>query len=163
MARVVTSIVMAGLLAIASIPGAQATVDLSGSGSVTVPRVIEIEADAALRFMQGGQPLHDIPVIPGEMLVLRVDNTAGFDQNFYIGTRDELSVPLSTTEVGIPTWTTGVRELRWTVPGDVAGLMFGCTVPGHFPYMQGTISAVTALPNVTAEPQPSGTRSPSRY
>ena len=82
MARIVVSIVLAGLLAIAGIPGAQATLDRSGGSPATAPRVIEIEAAATLRFMQGGQPLDDIPVIPGETVTLRVDNTAGFDQNF---------------------------------------------------------------------------------
>jgi uncharacterized cupredoxin-like copper-binding protein len=104
------------------------------------PRIIEIESDAALRLLQDGVPISDIPVTPGETVLFRVDNTAGFDHNFYIGTDEELSVPSATTEVGIPTWGTGVRELEWTVPEDIGGLKFGCTVPGHYFTQQGTFS-----------------------
>jgi hypothetical protein len=77
--------------------------------------------------------------VPGETLLIRVDNTAGFEHSFFIGTEDELSLPMATTDVGIDTWTSGTRELLWTVPGDPSGLAFGCTVPGHFPVMHGRI------------------------
>ena len=101
-------------------------------------RVIELEATGALQFTQGGEQVRDIPVTPGETVLFRVTNTAGFDHNFYVGTDDVLSAPNATTEVGIPTWPSGVQELEWTVPEDVAGLKFGCTVPGHYSIMQGT-------------------------
>jgi hypothetical protein len=104
------------------------------------PRIIEIESDAALRLLQDGVQISDIPVTPGETVLIRVDNTAGFEHNFYIGTDEELSVPSATTEVGIPTWDAGVRELEWTVPEDISGLKFGCTVPGHYFTQQGTFS-----------------------
>jgi azurin len=41
--------------------------------------------------------------------------------------------------VGIAARTSGTRELAWTVPEDLSGLMFGCTVPGHFALMHGDI------------------------
>lgn len=69
--------------------------------------------------------------IPGETVLFRIDKTAGSEHNFYIGTEEELADPDAVTPVGIPTWFSGVRELAWTVPDDISGLRFGCTVPGH--------------------------------
>ncbi len=106
------------------------------------PRVIQLQADAALRFTDmSGQPVSDIPVTPGETIIFEVDNTAGFEHNLWIGTDAELSGPYATTDVGIDTWTTGVESVEWVVPADVSGLKFGCTVPGHYFTMQGTFSA----------------------
>ncbi len=104
-------------------------------------RVIDMVATGALQFTTpAGEQIRDIPVTPGETIIFRVDNTAGFDHNFYIGTDEELMLPNATTDVGIPTWQTGVQELEWVVPADISGLKFGCTVPGHYALMQGTFS-----------------------
>ena len=104
-------------------------------------RVIDIQADGALRFTDAnGEQVRDIPVTPGETVVFRVDNTAGFDHNFYIGLDAELITPSGSTDTGIPTWATGVQELEWVVPDDITDLKFGCTVPGHYTLMQGTFS-----------------------
>jgi uncharacterized cupredoxin-like copper-binding protein len=104
-------------------------------------RVIELVATGALQFTDtAGNQVRDIPVTPGETVTFRVDNTAGFDHNFYIGTDDQLMVAGGTTDTGIPTWQSGVQELTWTVPADISGLKYGCTVPGHYTLMQGTFS-----------------------
>jgi uncharacterized cupredoxin-like copper-binding protein len=110
-----------------------------GSGEETgSSRMIEIEATAALQFTDStGNRLREIAVTPGETVMFRVHNTAGFDHSFYIGSEQELERPMGSTDTGIPTWTQGVRELAWTVPDDVTGLLFGCTVPGHFVLMHG--------------------------
>ena len=122
------------------------------------PRVIELQANAALQFTDpSGQQITDIPVTPGETIVFQIDNVAGFEHNFWIGTDSELSAPGATTDVGIPAWTSGVQTLEWVVPADVSGLKFGCTIPGHYYTMQGTFSASgPAQPATSAEsPQPS--------
>jgi uncharacterized cupredoxin-like copper-binding protein len=130
-------------------PGAPAESPTAPSGE---PRVIELRADASLRFTDpAGTPVSDIPVTPGETIIFRIDNTAGFAHNFWIGTDSELSVPNASTDVGIPDWESGVQELEWTVPADVSGFKFGCTVPGHYTTMQGTFSAAAGAP---AEPAP---------
>ena len=104
-------------------------------------RVIDLVATGALQFTDpAGTQVRDIPVTPGETITFRVDNTAGFDHDFYIGTDEQLIVPAGTTDVGIATWQTGVQELTWVVPADITGLKFGCTVPGHYALMQGTFS-----------------------
>jgi len=101
-------------------------------------RVIEIEATGALQFTDGGgNLLEEIAVTPGETVLFRVDNSAHFEHNFYIGPEEELEVPAGATDTGIAMWTEGVRELEWNVPDDVSELMFGCTVPGHFVPMHG--------------------------
>jgi hypothetical protein len=82
----------------------------------------------------------DIPVTPGETITFRVDNTAGFAHNFYIGTDEELAVFSGTTDSGIPNWESGVQEVEWVVPEDVSNLKFGCTFPRPYKVMQGTFS-----------------------
>ncbi len=73
----------------------------------------------------------------GETIQFEVDNMAGFDHNFWIGTPDQLQVPNGTTDVGIPTWQSGVQTVTWTAGGE--GLQFACTVPGHYTTMHGDI------------------------
>ena len=127
-------------------------------------RVIEMQADSALRFTDGtGQPLPTIEVTPGETVVFRIDNTAGFGHNFWIGGDAELSVPSATTDVGIADWSTGVQELEWVVPDDVSDLKFACTVPGHYYTMQGTFTAVgaTDASEPAAVVEPAGAETPS--
>lgn len=109
-------------------------------------RVIEIETTAALQFTDDrGDPLEEIAVTPGEDVLFRLLNRAGFEHSFYIGSAEELEVPMGTTDTGVGPWTTGVQELVWAVPDDVSGLMFGCTVPGHFLAHHGVF--VVAPPN----------------
>ncbi len=121
-------------------------VDAPSSGAATggtpeEPRVINITANAALQFLdESGAPLTSIEAVPGETIEFVVDNTAGFDHNFFIGTPDELQVPFGTTDSGIDTWQSGEQTLTWTVPESGAdGLQFACTVPGHYQPMHGDI------------------------
>jgi hypothetical protein len=105
-------------------------------------RVIDLVADARVRFTGvDGVRLREIPVTPGERILFRVQNTAGIPHNFYIGTSEQLSEPNATTDVGIPSWSSGFRAVEWIVPEDVSGLMFASTVPGRYFTMQGTFSA----------------------
>jgi len=110
-------------------------------GTPDEPRVIQIEANAALQFLdENGVPLTQINAVPGETIEFVVDNSAGFEHNFYIGQADALQVPYGETEVGIPTWTSGVESYTWTVPeAGAEGLQFACTVPGHYTPMHGDI------------------------
>jgi uncharacterized cupredoxin-like copper-binding protein len=103
-------------------------------------RVIELELDGALQIKQNGQKVTDIPVTPGETITFKLNNTAGYAHNFWIGTDQELSVPNAKTAAGVPDWNSGPQEFTWVVPDDVSGLKFGCTVPGHYSLMQGTFS-----------------------
>ena len=107
-------------------------------GTTDEPRVIRLEATADIRFKdEAGNQVTQIDVVAGETILFEIDNTAGFDHNFYIGTPEELQVPSGTTDLGIPTWQSGVQTLTWTAGGE--GLQFACTVPGHYPTMNADI------------------------
>jgi uncharacterized cupredoxin-like copper-binding protein len=116
----------------------------AGAGTPDQPRVIELHATADLHFTTpDGTVVSDIPVTPGETVQFQVDNVAGFTHDFMIGTDAELSVANATTDTGIAPWESGVQELTWTVPADISGLKFGCTIPGHYTTMQGTFSVAS--------------------
>jgi hypothetical protein len=102
-------------------------------------------------FTQAGEEVHDIPVVPGETVRLRIDNTVGFPISFFIGSDEELNAPNATTDVGIPEWSDEVRELTWDVPDDISGLRFGSTLPGHYERMYGCFSAGHVGPDGTVE------------
>ena len=54
-------------------------------------RIIDIEATGALELLdQAGAALRTISVTPGEQLLFRVSNTAGYQHSFWIGPRDRL-------------------------------------------------------------------------
>ena len=108
-------------------------------GTTDSPRVIDIQATSALQFTgQDGSVLNTIAVTPGETIEFAVDNLAGFDHNFWIGTAEELQGSFAETDVGIPVWQSGVQTITWTVPDDGAEvLQFACTVPGHYTPMHG--------------------------
>jgi len=111
----------------------------SSGGTPEQPRIIALEATADLRFKDpDGNVVSQIDVVEGETVQIEVDNTAGFDHNFYIGTPEELQVPNGTTDVGHPAWQSGVQTITWTAGGE--GLEFACTVPGHHSTMNGTIA-----------------------
>lgn len=141
---VAATLTLGALLAIGSVPaGAQeAQVDDVTGGEA---RVIQIEAKA-LEFVQDGEPVTDIPVTPGETVIIEVNNTSGIKHDFYIGTDEELKVPEGTTDTGLTAWIrngdTRIKQLEWTVPDDISGLKFGCTILGHYDAMQGTFSLV---------------------
>jgi hypothetical protein len=118
--------------------GTAATPEPISGGTADAPRVIKLEATADLHFRdEAGNVVSQIDVVAGETIQFEIDNTAGFDHNFWIGTPDVLSVPNATTDTGIPTWQSGVQTLTWTAAGE--GLQFACTVPGHYSTMQGSI------------------------
>ena len=143
---------MAPMAAESAAPAAESAAPGEAVAPSGEARVIELVATGALQFTDpAGTQVRDIPVTPGETITFRIDNTAGFDHNFYIGTDDQLIVPAGTTDVGIPTWQTGVQELTWVVPADITGLKFGCTVPGHYALMQGTFSVGAAVEPAAAE------------
>jgi hypothetical protein len=109
-------------------------------GTPDAPRVIEVELTRSITIADAaGDKLESIPVKAGETVQFEVTNTAGFDHNFYIGTEQELSTALGNIPggTGIPVFTEGTQTLTWTVPTDGTGLQFACTVPGHYPTMNG--------------------------
>ena len=108
-------------------------------GTPDSPRQVNLLANAALQFTdEGGTIVNAIPVTPGETIEFVIDNTAGFEHNFYIGPAEDLQGPYAETDVGIPAWESGVQTIIWTVPEEGAEvLQFACTVPGHYTPMHG--------------------------
>ncbi len=118
--------------------GPEASVAPIEGGTADAPRVIKLQATADLHFVdESGAIVTSIEAVAGETLQFEVDNVAGFDHNFWIGTPDQLQVPNGTTDTGIPTWTSGVQTVTWTATGD--GMQFACTVPGHYTSMHADI------------------------
>ncbi len=102
-------------------------------------RTIELLATAQLQYTDpAGVQVTQIGVTPGETITFKVTNTAGFAHDFYIGPDGQLAAAQTTDLVGIPSFNEGTQEVTWTVPEDITGLKFGCTVPGHYQLMQGT-------------------------
>jgi uncharacterized cupredoxin-like copper-binding protein len=122
-------------------PGDDAAGETAAGGTPENPRVIKLQANAALQFLdENGAQLTSIDAVPGETIEFQIDNTAGFEHNFFIGSAEDLQVPYGETEAGIATWTSGVETYTWTVPESGAeGLQFACTVPGHYTPMHGDI------------------------
>ena len=103
-------------------------------------RTIELELTGALEIKENGAKVADIPVTPGETIHFTLNNSAGYAHNFWIGPDQALVNGQTQGLTGLPAWSTCVQELDWTVPADITGLKFGCTVPGHFGIMQGTFT-----------------------
>jgi uncharacterized cupredoxin-like copper-binding protein len=115
-----------------------------GSTEPVAGRVIELELNGSLQILSGGAQIKDIPVTPGETIVFKITNTAGFPHNFWIGPDMSLMSNQTTGLVGIPDWTDNApKELTWVVPADPTAVKFGCTFPGHYMLMNGTFSVAS--------------------
>lgn len=118
-----------------------ATTEPVASEAPGAARPIDLIAAATILFTTPeGDALTEIAVTPGETVLFRIDNTAGFGHSFYIGTPDVVSAGNATTDAGTPVWNSGVREVEWVVPEDVTTVEFACTVAGHYTRMHGTFS-----------------------
>jgi uncharacterized cupredoxin-like copper-binding protein len=84
-----------------------------------------------------GTALSQIAVVPGETIQFDVTNSAGFDHNFYIGTVDALEGNATAGLAGLAVFSTGTQSFTWTVPSDLSGLQFACTLPVHYTTMHG--------------------------
>jgi hypothetical protein len=127
-----------GAAAATTPPDPNVTPEPIDGGSTDAPRQILIEATSSLQFKdESGNVLTQIEVVEGETIEFVVDNIASFDHNFYIGPQDVVSSPSAETPIGIPTWTSGVETVTWTVEAGDQPLQFACTVPGHYTTMSG--------------------------
>ena len=113
-------------------PTQSPTAEPSPTGSPPAGNVIELEATANLRFAQDGQPIDSLELTIGEEYTFRVDNTAGFGHNIWLGPPDRLAADDVSGLPGIPEWESGVQEFSWTPTQEAEGWEFGCTVAGHY-------------------------------
>ena len=75
----------------------------------------------------------------GQTYTFRINNSAGFTHDFYLGPPDKLSGNDTTGLPGVPVNETGVQEFTWTVTPDAGTWQFACTVPGHYGQMHGAL------------------------
>ena len=113
--------------------------------AVDADHVIELELTGDLKITRDGAQVSTIPVRQGETYTFRVDNTAGFDHDFFIGPDADLAAGRSEGLAGIEPWSAGVREFQYTFDGP-GPLAFGCIVPGHYALMKGTFDIAPATP-----------------
>lgn len=76
----------------------------------------------------------------GQVVTFRISNSAGFAHNFYIGPAGALAANQVSGLPGIPDFNEGTQEFQYTVTDETATLQFACTVPGHYPLMNGTFT-----------------------
>ena len=93
--------------------------------AVSEPRVIDLEMAGVGRFLRDGEEVRELHVIPGETVMFRVDNTAGQELAFAVGSHDAICDRSQTPRKAIPAWTEGIRELAWTVPAGAAHRRWG--------------------------------------
>lgn len=117
-------------------PGTPAPI--TSPGTADNPRMIAITLTGDLRITDAaGTALSQIAVVPGETVQFDVTNSAGFDHDFYIGTADVLEGNATAGLAGVPVFNTGTQSFAWTVPSDLTGLQFACTLLGHYQPMHG--------------------------
>lgn len=101
--------------------------------------MIELEENAALQILQGGVQVSQLQVTGGQSYTFRINNTAGFTHDFYLGPADRLAAGDVDGLPGVPVNETGVQEFTWTASADATGWEFACTVDGHYQSMHGTL------------------------
>jgi mono/diheme cytochrome c family protein len=112
---------------------------ITNPGTASNPRPIKVVETASLQITdEAGTKLLAIPVKKGETVQFQVENTAGFDHNFYIGSAQDLESNNTANLEGVPNFTSGTKEFTITFDED-AQLQFACTVPGHYGPMHGDI------------------------
>jgi hypothetical protein len=107
---------------------------------------LDIPEMRTAEFRQAGQRVESIPVVAGQEYLFRVTN-GKFDHNFFIGVAEDLAARQYDRLVGIPLWSSGTKEVRYTFKvGD--RLQFACTLSGHYGPMHGdfVIEAATSAP-----------------
>jgi uncharacterized cupredoxin-like copper-binding protein len=78
-----------------------------------------------------------IPVTQGDTYTFRISNpSTTLDHTLYIGTEEQLAADQRSEMTGVSEFRNGTQEFEFTFSGD-SPLKFGCTVPGHYQFMQG--------------------------
>lgn len=133
---------------------------VASPGTPESPRTIAVTETVDLHITDAnGTPLSQIPVVPGETVQFQVTNNAGFVHDLYVGTSDQLMSGATTGLPGVPEFETGTQNFTYTVPTDLSGLQYACTVAGHYNTMHGDLTV--AAGGGSGSPAPSGSAAPS--
>jgi uncharacterized cupredoxin-like copper-binding protein len=114
----------------------------AGSPGQGAARTIELDLTNTLQITQNGSQVTELDVHAGETIHFVINNTAGFDHDFFIGTADQLSQGTTSGLPGVPPFQSGSQKFDYEVTADTDGLQFACTVPGHYQSMHGTFKVV---------------------
>jgi uncharacterized cupredoxin-like copper-binding protein len=106
------------------------------AASTSPGTTIELQETENLELLQNGQPVTQLRVKLGDTIIFKVNNSADFVHDFYIGPADKLAKDQTASLQGIPDFQ-GTHELVYTVNADTANLQFGCPLEGHYPTMHG--------------------------
>lgn len=110
------------------------------AGSPAAPgNVVDLELTGNLTILRDGVQLTELHVTDGETYVFRVDNSAGFTHDFYLGPADRLAANDVSGLPGIEKWDEGPREFSWTASHEADNWEFACTVLGHYASMHGSL------------------------
>ncbi|HWH24703.1 MAG TPA: hypothetical protein VNW68_07415 [Candidatus Limnocylindria bacterium] len=102
--------------------------------------LFELEMNAQLQILQDGQQVTELHVSDGETYTFRVNNSAGFTHDFFVGPPDRLEAGDTAGLDGLDEWESGVREFSWTANrAEADGWQFACTVAGHYTFMHGQL------------------------
>ena len=150
----ILAVVAAWLLVIAA-PALAASVE---PGTPNSPRVIVVMVTPDLRMTDSNNvDLKQIPVVSGENIMFVFSNLTGIDENFYIGTADQLQSNTVAGLPGIDSFSFGTKTLNWKVPADVGGLQYASTKnygPEHGDFVVATAASPTPAPNSKGTPPP---------
>jgi uncharacterized cupredoxin-like copper-binding protein len=119
--------------------GGASAAPITNPGTSANPRPIKVVETASLQITdESGAVLSAIAVKKGETVRFQVENKAGFDHNFYVGSAQDLQANNTANLKGVPTFTSGTKEFTMTFDQNVQ-LQFACTVAGHYQPMHGDI------------------------
>jgi mono/diheme cytochrome c family protein/uncharacterized cupredoxin-like copper-binding protein len=115
---------------------------IGNPGTAASPRPVKVVETASLQITdESGNKLAAIAVKKGETVRFEVENKAGFDHNFYVGTAQDLQSNNTANLKGVPAFPSGTKDFTMTFDQDVQ-LQFACIVPGHYTSMHGDIQLV---------------------
>ncbi|MGI8928134.1 MAG: c-type cytochrome [Candidatus Limnocylindrales bacterium] len=132
---------------------------ITSPGTVDSPRVVEIEGAAIPQWVDpaSDQQLTAISVVQGETVEFHIINQTTTPHNFHIGSAAELSTAPEINELpGVDTFINGTQTFTHTFDTIPDQPQFACTVPGHYPTMNGGLVVVAPGGGPAASPGASG-------
>jgi mono/diheme cytochrome c family protein len=140
--------------------GAPATAaPVANPGTPESPRVIEIEGAVDVKWVDPATDtqITAISVVEGETVEFHIINEST-PHNFHIGPAAELAEAVEDTDLpGLDSFANAEQTFTWTVENLPEQPQFACTIPGHYPSMNGNF--LIAQPG--GSPAPSAGASPS--
>jgi mono/diheme cytochrome c family protein/uncharacterized cupredoxin-like copper-binding protein len=130
--------------------GSATPAPVTSPGTAQNPRVIALEGTADLHWVDPatGQPVTQISLVAGETVEFHITLANGAFHNFHIGSMGDLeAAPQDTNLPGLPAMAGPADETFTYTVGQLPDQpQFACTVPGHYPTMNGNLVIVPSGP-----------------